>query len=120
METPNHQISIIGAGSVGAAVAQSLLLRRVVSDLVLVDIDSALCNAQVQDLSDATYLYNVRIRAGTPADAAKSDIIIITAGAKQRPGDTRLDLIDRNLKVLRSVLDGMKPIREDAVLLLGT
>lgn len=119
MASANRQIAIIGAGSVGSAIAQSLILRRVVSDLVLVDIDSTLCNAQVQDLSDATYLYNVRIRAGTPADAAISDIIIITAGAKQRPGDTRLDLIDRNVKVLKSVLDGMKPdLRRDAVLVL--
>lgn len=53
MTTANRQIAIIGAGSVGSAIAQSLILRRVVSDLVLVDIDPTLCNAQVQDLSDA-------------------------------------------------------------------
>lgn len=66
-----------------------------------------------------TYLYNVRIRAGTLEDAAVSDITVVTAGAKQHPGDTRLDLIDRNVKVLKSVLDGMKPkLRKDTVLLL--
>lgn len=114
----NSTIAIIGAGSVGSAIAQSLLLRRVVSDIVLVDIDEQLCEAQVADLSDATYLSNVRIRKGKHADAAQADIIIISAGAKQRPGDTRLDLIDRNFKVLDSVLGAMKPIRSDAILVL--
>jgi len=118
MPSSNSTIAIIGAGSVGSAVAQSLLLRRVVADLMLVDIDQALCRAQVQDLSDTTHLSNVRIRQGSHSDAGQADIIILTAGAKQRPGDTRLDLIDRNLKVLRSVLEAMNPIRPDAILLL--
>jgi L-lactate dehydrogenase len=113
-----HTIAIIGAGSVGSTIAHTLLLRRVVGDLILVDIDDTLCRAQVDDLSDGTFLENVRVRQGTLQDAAKAEITIITAGAKQRPGDTRLDLIDRNFKVLKSVLDGMKPIRSDAVLLL--
>ena len=114
----NSTIAIIGAGSVGSAIAQSLLLRRVVSDIVLVDIDEQLCEAQVADLSDATYLSNVRIRKGKHVDAAQADIIIISAGAKQRSGDTRLELIDRNFKVLQSVLGAMRPIRSDAVLVL--
>lgn len=118
MSPSSSTIAILGAGSVGSAIAQSLLLRRVVADLILVDIDHELCQAQVQDLSDATHLSNVRIKHGNHADAGQADIIIVTAGAKQRPGDTRLDLIDRNLKVLRSVLDGMSPIRPDAILLL--
>lgn len=111
-------IAIIGAGSVGSAIAYSLLLRQIVADLILVDIDPSICRAQVQDLSDATFLSNVRIRVGTNDDAKNADIIIVTAGAKQRPGDTRLDLIDRNLKVLKSVLEGLKPIAKDAILLV--
>lgn len=118
MAPSSSTIAILGAGSVGSAIAQSLLLRRVVADLILVDIDHELCQAQVQDLSDATHLSNVRIRHGSHADAGQADIIILTAGAKQRIGDTRLDLIDRNLKVLQSVLQAMNPIRPDAILLL--
>lgn len=114
----SQTIAIIGAGSVGSTIAHTLLLRRVVGDLILVDIDSKLCRAQVDDLSDGTFLSDVRVRQGTLGDARDADITIITAGAKQRPGDTRLDLIERNHKVLKSVLDGMKPLRKDAVLLL--
>lgn len=113
-----NSIAVIGAGSVGSAVAFSLLLRQVVPDVVLIDIDEDMCKAQVQDLSDATFLSNVRIRQGKVADAQHAAIIIITAGAKQRPGDTRLDLIDRNLKILKSILSSLQPIRKDAILLI--
>lgn len=118
MSASSGSIAIIGAGSVGSAVAYSLLLRQVVADIILVDIDHHLCQAQVQDLSDATFLSNVRIRQGGFEDAQKADIIIITAGAKQKPGDTRLDLIDRNFKILKSILQSMQPIRNDAILLI--
>jgi L-lactate dehydrogenase len=118
MSASSGSIAIIGAGSVGSAVAYSLLLRQVVADIILVDINHDLCQAQVQDLSDATFLSNVRIRQGTLEDAQKADIIIITAGAKQKPGDTRLDLIDRNLKVLKSILQSLQPIRSDTILLI--
>lgn len=118
MAFPGGSIAIIGAGSVGSAIAYSLLLRQVVADLILVDIDHNLCQAQVQDLSDATFLSNVRIRAGSFQDAQKADVIIITAGAKQKPGDTRLDLIDRNLKILKSILNSLQPIKSTSILLL--
>jgi L-lactate dehydrogenase len=118
MSASSGSIAIIGAGSVGSAVAYSLLLRQVVADIILVDTNHSLCEAQVQDLSDATFLSNVRIRQGSIEDARKADIIIVTAGAKQKPGDTRLDLIDRNLKVLKSILQDLQPIRIDAILLI--
>jgi L-lactate dehydrogenase len=93
MSASSGSIAIIGAGSVGAAIAYSLLLRQVVADLILVDINQEYCQAQVEDLSDATFLSNVRIRQGTADDARNADIIIISAGAKQKPGETRIGLI---------------------------
>jgi len=111
-------IAIIGAGSVGSAIAQALLLRKIVADIILVDIDTTLCNAQVQDLADAAYLSNVRIRQGTAAEAGQADIIVVTAGAKQRENDTRMSLIDRNYAILENILTSMKPIREDAILVI--
>lgn len=118
MSSSSSRIAIIGAGSVGSTIAHSLILRRVVADIILVDIDKERCQAQVLDLSDTAYLSSVRIRQGNHRDAAQADIIIVSAGAKQRLGDARLDLIDRNFKVLESVLGGMKPIRSDAILVL--
>ncbi|KAI9857283.1 MAG: hypothetical protein M1813_008321 [Trichoglossum hirsutum] len=113
-----YSIAVIGAGSVGSNIASFLLLRRIAPILLLVDTDHSLCRAQVLDLADAAFLSNAHVRSATHAEAGQADIIIITAGAKQRPGDSRLDLIGRNLRVLGSVMEGMKPIRKDAVVLM--
>lgn len=118
IRTSSHRIAIIGAGSVGAAVAHSLLLRNVASQILLVDIDLERCNAQVQDLSDAAFLSNCTIKRGEYDEAATCDINIITAGAKQRPGNTRLDLVERNLAVLKEILRNLQPLRPDGILLL--
>jgi L-lactate dehydrogenase len=112
------RVAIIGAGSVGSTCAYALLLRRITSEILLVDIDTALLNAQVQDLADAAFLSNTKILASSFADAGQCDVIVITAGAKQREGETRINLIDRNHKILDSVIGAMKPFRNDAVLLL--
>jgi L-lactate dehydrogenase len=118
-----HKIAVIGAGSVGAAISYALLLRSQVAELHLVDVDTARCQAEVADLSDGTFISNARILCSTLHQAAKCDIIIITAGAKQRDGETRLQLVERNFNILRSIIDGMKSapaggIRSDAVLML--
>ncbi|KAH8810681.1 lactate dehydrogenase/glycoside hydrolase [Xylogone sp. PMI_703] len=118
MSASSGSIAVIGAGSVGSAVAYSLLLRQVVADIILVDINQEQCQAQVQDLSDATFLSNVRIRQGGFDDARNADIIIVTAGAKQKPGETRIGLIDRNIHVLRSITESLQPIQKDAILLV--
>lgn len=118
MNPTGDTIAIIGAGSVGSAIAQSLLLRKIAADVLLVDIDTELAKAQVQDLADAAYLSSVRIRQGTALEAGQSDIIVITAGAKQRESDTRMSLIDRNHAILGDILTAMQPIRKDAILVL--
>jgi L-lactate dehydrogenase len=116
--TKTSRIAIIGAGSVGSTCAYALLLRRISAEVLLVDIDSSLLHAQVQDLSDAAFLSNTAIRASTFTEAGQCNIIVVTAGAKQREGETRIDLIDRNHGILESVIQNMRPIRQDAVLLL--
>ncbi len=118
MVSPPNRIAIIGAGSVGGNIAFALILRRVAAEIVLVDIDGARCHAQVQDLSDGAFLSSTRIREGSFNDASKCDIIVISAGAKQRPGESRNDLVGRNLGILKAVISGMKPLRQDAILLI--
>jgi L-lactate dehydrogenase len=118
IDNVNSRIAIIGAGSVGSTCAYALLLRRVSSDILLFDTDTIRLQAQVQDLSDAAFLSNTRVRSSTAAEAGQCNIIVITAGAKQRDGESRRDLVDRNYTILQSVLRKMSPIRKDAVLLL--
>ena len=118
MPPSGHKIAIIGAGSVGGAIAQGLILRRVVAEIILVDIDTNLCMAQVNDLSDASHLSNCKVSFGDSAAAGQADIIIVSAGAKQKDGETRLALIEKNIHVLTSVIEAMQPIKPDAILLL--
>jgi L-lactate dehydrogenase len=116
--TNANRIAIIGAGSVGATCAYALLLRRIASEVILTDTNIPRLHAQVQDLSDAAFLSNTKIHAATSSEAGQGNIIVITAGAKQREGDSRRDLLDRNYKILASIIREMSPIRDDAVLLL--
>ncbi|EMD58826.1 hypothetical protein GGP41_000653 [Bipolaris sorokiniana] len=114
------QIAILGAGDVGATIAYSLIMDPVAGDILIVDPKEEVRDAQVQDLSDATFHGNTttRIRSGTHKEAGQCDVVVITAGAKQKKGESRTDLIGRNKAILESAISDMKPFRPDTVLLL--
>ncbi|KAH7072908.1 l-lactate dehydrogenase-like protein [Paraphoma chrysanthemicola] len=113
-------IAVLGCGDVGATLAYTLILQSICSEVILVDPKTTLLEGQVRDLSDATYRggSGTKIRAGTHKDAGQADIIVITAGAKQKPGESRLSLLSRNLHILSSIFGSMAPISEHAILLL--
>ena len=81
-------IAIVGAGDVGATIAYSLIMNPVAGDILLIDPKEEVRDAQVQDLSDATFHGNTstRVRAGTHKEAGQCDIVVFTAGAKQKKG----------------------------------
>lgn len=118
----SSRIAILGAGEVGSVIAYSLILNPIAGEILLVDPKEEVRDAQIQDLSDATFHGNTTtgIRAGTHKEAGQCDIIIVTAGAAQKEGESRTDLIGKNLKILESALGDMKPFRDDAVILLVT
>lgn len=82
------QIAILGAGDVGATIAYSLIMNPVAGEILMVDPKEEVRDAQVQDLSDATFHGNTstRVRAGTHKEAGQCDIVVIAAGAKQKKG----------------------------------
>ncbi|KAF9164753.1 hypothetical protein DFQ26_001099 [Actinomortierella ambigua] len=112
------QMAIIGAGSVGASIAFACLMRSVISELLINDYDQKVAEGQVLDLQDAAFVSNTKVRVATPSECGQADIIVVTAGAKQRPGESRDGLVGRNEAILRSVLDGMKPLKPTAILVL--
>jgi len=112
------KMAIIGAGSVGSSIAFSCLMRSVCSELLINDSDEKFCDGQVLDLSDAAFISSTTVRKGTLKECGQCDIIVITAGARQRPGENRDELIQRNEDILKSVLDGMKPFKSTAIILL--
>ncbi|KAJ8653713.1 L-lactate dehydrogenase [Lichtheimia ornata] len=114
----NSKVAVIGAGSVGATISYAVMLRDIASELLLVDVVPEVVEGQTLDLSDANMLSSTRVRGATNKEAGQADIIIITAGAKQKPGESRTQLIDRNYKILESVIGSMQPIRKDAIMIL--
>jgi len=116
------RIAILGSGEVGSTIAYSLILNPVAGEILLVDPKEEVRDAQVQDLSDATFHgdTSTMVRAGTHKEAGQCDIVIITAGAAQKKGESRTDLVGRNLKILGSAIEDMKPFREDTIILLVT
>ncbi|KAI8318345.1 lactate dehydrogenase B [Martensiomyces pterosporus] len=87
-------------------------------DIMLADVNEKLARGQAMDLADAAWPSSHRVRYADIQEAGQADLIIITAGARQKPGETRDDLLDRNHAILQSILDGLKPINPKAVLLM--
>lgn len=81
-------IAILGCGDVGSSLAYALVLQPICSEIIMVDPKTSLLEAQVRDLGDATYRGQTgsRVRVGTHKEAGQADIVVITAGAKQKPG----------------------------------
>jgi len=111
-------MAIIGAGSVGSSIAFACLMRSVVSELLINDFNAKVCEGQVLDLQDAAFVSSTKVRVGTPKECGQADIIVITAGARQKPNETRDELVLRNEDILKSVLDGLQPIKSTAILVL--
>lgn len=94
-----------GGGMVGATAAYACALRSVVEEIVLIDRNADLVWGQAADINDAMGLdRNVEVRAGDYSDIATDDIVVITAGAPQMPGQTRLELVDINANIMRDIV----------------
>lgn len=106
MERSQRKISIIGAGAVGTAIAYAALIRGVAREVALMDVNEAKVQAEVLDLSHGLeFVPRARVVGSSdPAVCAGSDVILFTAGAKQRPGQTRLELAEATIALTRKAL----------------
>ena len=118
----NSHIGIIGAGSVGASCASSLIhYNGVASKISMYDIRPNIAEGEVMDLEDEGYFTDTAIaHAKTLNDLRDCDIIVITAGAKQIPNESRAMLLQRNAQILKTILNGLMPVKSSAILLLVT
>ncbi len=110
------KISVIGAGSVGATIANDLMIQGVASEIVLVDINQKKAQGEALDVYQGAPFHSPAIvRPGTYEDAAGSDIVIITCGMPRKPGMTRLDLAQTNVNILKEVTKNVVPHAPKAV-----
>ena len=100
----SSKITIIGAGSVGSTIAYTLANQDIVSEIVMIDINKNKVEGEVMDIIQGTYFRDpISIVAGDYEDAKDSDIVIITSGIARRPGQTRLELAQTNVNILKSI-----------------
>jgi len=101
-----NRVAVIGAGHVGATAAYALMLRALVREIVLIDSDHAVAEAEAADLSDANALARPsRIWAGAYADAASAQIAVITTGAASHGAESRLSLAVRSAEIVSTCFD---------------
>lgn len=100
----SSKITIIGAGSVGATIAYTLSTQDIASEIVLIDINKQKVEGEVLDIAQRTCFRDpIAITAGEYADAKDSDIVIITSGIARKPGQTRIELTQTNVDILKSI-----------------
>jgi L-lactate dehydrogenase len=115
------RIVVIGVGAVGATTAYTLLLRRRVDELVLIDANKAKAKGDALDMNHGMpFLGHTKVWAGDYPDCAAADIIIITAGAAQKPGETRIDLLKRNVAIFESITAEVLKYNTDGILLIAS
>ncbi len=100
----NKKVTIIGAGSVGATIAYTLVVQGTVSEIVLIDVKREKAEGEALDIKQATpFLSPVKIYAGDYEAAEGSDIVIITSGVGRKPGQSRIDLAQTNVNIMKSI-----------------
>ena len=102
--SPSGRIVVVGAGMVGATISYALLNQQIAESIYIIDIAKELVAAQTLDLRDASsFSEGTKVHTGGYQDIQDGDIIVVTAGKAQEEGQTRLDLIDANVKIMRSI-----------------
>lgn len=114
-------VGIVGTGNVGIAAAYALFLRRQASDIVLIDKDMRRAEGEAMDLMHGQSLVGrATVRAGSYEDLADAQVVLISAGVAQHPGETRLDLLNRNADVFREIAVELDRHAPGAILVIAT
>ena len=99
------KVGIVGAGMVGSTAGYALALMGLASEIVLIDRNDALAVAQAEDIAHAVpFMSSTVVNAGQYRDLEGAGVVILAAGVSQKPGETRLELLERNAAVFRAVL----------------
>lgn len=112
----SRKVTVIGAGNVGATIAYTLSLGDIASELVLVDINKEKVEGEVMDIVQGTsFREPISIIAGDYADAANSDIVVITSGVGRKPGQSRIDLAQTNVNIMKDIAPKITAVAPNAL-----
>jgi L-lactate dehydrogenase len=117
----SRKVVVIGAGSVGATFCYVLMQTGLANEIVIIDVDRQRAEGEVMDLCHGlAFVPPVLIRTGDYPDCADATLIVMTAGAKQKQGQSRLDLVRQNTEIVRSVCDKIAEHTHESVLVMVT
>jgi L-lactate dehydrogenase len=115
------KIGIIGCGFVGSSAAYAMVLQGVANEILLIDLNKDLARAQAEDILHATpFSHPVRLEAGEYGDLRGSTLVILACGVAQQPGESRLQLLGRNIKVFQQVVPQVLATAPEALLLIAS
>ncbi len=121
LNSKKTRVVIIGAGAVGSTTAFTLLLRERMDELVLIDANQNKAIGDALDMNHGlSFMGQSKVWAGTYEDCADADIIIVTAGAAQRPGESRIDLLKRNVAIYESITTEVLKYNKDGILIIAS
>lgn len=116
MVQKKRKIAILGTGNVGSTIAYTLTLTGVCSEIVLVDVNKAKANGEALDLTQcAASVPSVKVWSGEYEDVAGADVVVVTFGVGRKPGQSRLDLANINIGILKSVMPNVAKIAPNAL-----
>ena len=117
-----NKVVLIGAGDVGVAYAYALVNQGTCDHLAIIDIDEKKLEGNVKDLNHGVVWASSRTRVskGTYADCADAAMVVICAGAAQKPGETRLQLVGKNMKIMKSIVDEVMSNGFDGIFLVAS
>ena len=112
----NKKVTIIGAGAVGSSIGYLLVAQGTASEVVFIDVNTEKALGEAMDIYQATpFLNPAVVRAGGYEDAVNSDIVVITSGLARKPGQTRIDLAQTNVNIIKSIAPKITAVCPDAV-----
>jgi len=113
------KVCVVGAGQVGATFAYALMIRGLASEIVLIDKNEKLAQGNAEDMSHGLpYVRPAHVYAGDYSECENADVVVITAGAAQKPGETRLDLMKKNVDIFSHIIPSITQYTKDAILLV--
>ncbi len=114
-----RKVAVIGCGFVGSSIAFSLIQRGLFSEMVLIDANQDKAEGEAMDLSHGLpYTATMDIHVGNYDDIADCALVIVTAGANQKPGETRIDLIDKNVAILKHIVPEISKRNYEGILMI--
>ena len=116
-----RKVGVVGTGLVGSSFVYALMIRELATEIVLIDVNNEKAIGEMMDFNHSlSFSKPVKITAGNYGDLSDAQVVVIAAGASQRPGETRLNLLARNMKIFRTIVPEVVRYNPDGIILIAT